>query len=93
MTWAPCASGAMVNNFQANFIIQKLQRAFSVVTLNGSRPPRPSPDPKPGVRGPGPKQGLESIFGLNCETKQKIYKTKVVGKVCFIGGRIIFLGP
>jgi hypothetical protein len=40
----------------------------------------------------GPKQGLESIYSLNCETRQKFYKTKVVGKVCFSGADHIF-GP
>ncbi len=38
----------------------------------------------------GPKQGLESICSLNRETRQKFYKTKVVGKVCFSGGRSYF---
>ncbi len=38
----------------------------------------------------GPKQGLESIYSLNGETRQKVYKTKVVGKVCFSGGRSYF---
>ncbi len=40
----------------------------------------------PDLRGQGgDKQGLEIIYSLNCETRQKIYKTKVVGKVCFSG--------
>ncbi len=29
----------------------------------------------------GPKQVLEGIYSLNRETRQKFYKTKVVGKV------------
>ena len=41
----------------------------------------------------GPKQGLERIYSLNRETRQKFYKTKVVGNDHFRGGRIIFLGP
>ncbi len=37
--------------------------------------------PLGGPRGSGgPKQGLETIYSLNCETRQKVYKTKVVGK-------------
>ncbi len=44
-----------------------------------------------GPRGQGgPKQGLESIYSRNRETRQKFYKTKVVGKVCFSGGRSYF---
>jgi hypothetical protein len=38
----------------------------------------------------GPKQGLESIFSLNHETRQKVYKTKVVGKICFSEGGSYF---
>ena len=38
----------------------------------------------------GPKQGLESIYSRNRETRKKIYKTKVVGKVCFSGGGSYF---
>jgi hypothetical protein len=38
----------------------------------------------------GPKQGLESIYNLKRETRQKVYKTKVVGKVCFSRGRSYF---
>jgi hypothetical protein len=38
----------------------------------------------------GPKQGLESMYRLNHETRQKFYKTKFVGKVCFSGGRSYF---
>ncbi len=38
----------------------------------------------------GPKQDLESIYSLNCETRQIFYKTKVVGKVCFSGGGSYF---
>jgi hypothetical protein len=34
----------------------------------------------------GPKQGLESIYRCNRETRKNIYKTKIVGKVCFRGG-------
>ncbi len=34
----------------------------------------------------GPEQGLESIYSLNYETRKKIYKTKVVGKVYFRWG-------
>ena len=56
--------------------------------LGQPRPPTPSLDPKPGVG--GPKQGLERIYSLNRETRQKFYKTKVVGKVCFSGGRSYF---
>ncbi len=48
------------------------------------------PDP----RGQGAlKQGMGCIYSLNRETRQKFYKTKVVGKDGFRGGRIIFLGP
>ena len=47
-TWAPCASGAMVNHFQANFKIQNVQFSFPVVNLVRSRSPRPSLDPKQG---------------------------------------------
>ena len=87
-TWDPCASGAMVNHFQANFNIQNVLYSFPVVNLVRSRPPRPSLDPKPGVG--GPKQGLERIYSLKRETRQKFYKTKVVGKVCFCGGGSYF---
>ena len=38
----------------------------------------------------GPKQGLESIYSRNRETWKKVYKTKVVGKVCFSGGGSYF---
>jgi hypothetical protein len=38
----------------------------------------------------GPKQGLESIYSWNRETRKKIYKTKVVGKICFSGGGSYF---
>jgi hypothetical protein len=38
----------------------------------------------------GPKQGLESIYSLNRETRQNFYKIKVVGKICFSGGRSYF---
>ncbi len=38
----------------------------------------------------GPKQGLESIYSRNRETRKIFYKTKVVGKVCFSGGRSYF---
>jgi hypothetical protein len=65
-TWAPCASGAMVKNFQATFNIQNVWYSFPVVNLVKSRPPRPSLDPKPGVG--GPKQGLEKIYCLNFDT-------------------------
>ncbi len=41
--------------------------------------------PDPGGQG-GPKQGLGCIYSFNCETRQKFYKTKVVGKICFSGG-------
>ena len=87
-TWAPCASGAMVNCFQSNFIIKKVKYSFPVVNLVRPRPPRPGLDPKPGIG--GPKQGLERIYSLNRETRQNFYKTKVVGKVCFSGGRSYF---
>ncbi len=43
-----------------------------------------------------PKQGLECIYSLNRETRQKFYKTKVVWKACFSGGGSYFwkdLGP
>ncbi len=40
----------------------------------------------------GPKQGLQSIYSLNCETRQKFYKTKVVGNVFLVGADHIF-GP
>jgi hypothetical protein len=47
--------------------------------------------PRGGPRGQGgPKQGLESIYSCNHETRKKIYKTKVVGKVCFSGGGSYF---
>ena len=35
----------------------------------------------------GPKQVLEGIYSLNCSTRQKLYKTKVVHQSCFSGGR------
>ena len=38
----------------------------------------------------GPKQVLEGIYSLNCTTRQKLYKTKVVGQSCFSGGRSCF---
>ena len=38
----------------------------------------------------GPKQGLESIYSRNRETRKFFYKTKVVGKVCFSGGGSYF---
>ncbi len=38
----------------------------------------------------GPKQVLVGIYSLNCTTRKKLYKTKVVGKVCFSGGRSCF---
>jgi hypothetical protein len=38
----------------------------------------------------GPKQGLESIYSRNRETRKTFYKTKVVGKVCFSGGGSYF---
>ena len=38
----------------------------------------------------GPKQGLECIYSLNYATRQKLYKTKVVGKICFSGSRSYF---
>ena len=38
----------------------------------------------------GPKQGLECIYSLNRGTRQKFYKTKVVGKDCFSGGGSYF---
>ncbi len=38
----------------------------------------------------GPKQSLEKIYSLNCDTRQKFHKTKVVRKVCFRGGRSYF---
>jgi hypothetical protein len=38
----------------------------------------------------GPKQGLESIYSLNRETRKKNYLTKVVGKVCFSWGGSYF---
>ena len=45
------------------------------------------PDP----RGQGAlKQGMGCIYSLNRETRQKLYKTKVVGKVCFSGSRAYF---
>ena len=87
-TWAPCASRAMVNCFQANFIIQKVWFSSPVVNFVRPRPPTPSFDPKPGVW--GPKQGLEKIYSLNRGTRQKFYKTKVVGMVCFSGGGSYF---
>jgi len=34
--------------------------------------------------GGGPKQVLEGIYSLNCTTRQKLYKTKVVGQSCCI---------
>ena len=37
-----------------------------------------------------PKQGLGCIYSLNCATRWKLYKTKVVGKVCFSGSRAYF---
>jgi hypothetical protein len=45
--------------------------------------------PNPRGQG-GPKQGLGCIYSLNHETRQKFYKTKVVGKECFSGGRSYF---
>ena len=53
------------------------------------RPPRWTPGVDPRGQG-GPKQGLESIYSRNRETRKKIYKTKVVGKVCFSGGGSYF---
>jgi len=38
----------------------------------------------------GPKQGLGYIYSLNCATRRKFYKTKVVGKVYFSWGRSYF---
>ena len=38
----------------------------------------------------GPKQGLEKIYSLNRDTRQKFHKTKVVGKICFSGGKLQF---
>jgi hypothetical protein len=38
----------------------------------------------------GPKQGLESIYSRNRETRKTIYKTKVVAKVYFSVGRSYF---
>ena len=52
------------------------------------RPPTPTLDPKPGVW--GPKQGLENIYSLNRETRQKFHKTKLVGMDCFSGGGSYF---
>ncbi len=75
------ASGAMVNHFQAKFIKQELQHAFSVVNMVGSRPPRPSPDPKTGSGVHLQPQLLD---------QEKNYKTKAVGKICFSGGRSYF---
>ncbi len=38
--------------------------------------------PRGGPQGQGgPKQGLESIYSRNRDTRKKIYETKVVGKV------------
>jgi hypothetical protein len=48
--------------------------------------------PDPQVQG-GPKQVLGCIYSLNRETKQKIYKTKVVGKDHFRGGGSCFWDP
>jgi hypothetical protein len=39
----------------------------------------------------GPKQGLESIYSRNRETRKNFYKTTVVGKVCFSGGGSYFM--
>jgi hypothetical protein len=33
----------------------------------------------PSAGGGGPKHGLEKIYSLNCDTRQKFHKTKVVG--------------
>jgi hypothetical protein len=38
----------------------------------------------------GPKKGLESIYSHNRESRKNVYKTKVVGKVCFSGGGSYF---
>ncbi len=38
----------------------------------------------------GPKQGLESIYRRNRETRKFFYKTNVVGKVCFSRGGSYF---
>ncbi len=47
--------------------------------------------PRGGLPGQGGlKQGLESIYSHNRETRKKFYKTKVVGKVCFSGGGSYF---
>jgi hypothetical protein len=70
--------------FRQILINKRCSTPFPVVTLVRSRPPRPSLDPKPGVG--GPKQGLESIYSLSCESRQNVYNTKVVGKICFSGG-------
>jgi hypothetical protein len=42
--------------------------------------------PNPQGQG-GPKQGLGCMYSLNHATRQKFYKTKVVGQVSFSGGR------
>ena len=76
--------------FSVKFYYKKgVVLSFPVVNLVRPRPPRPSLDPKPGVG--GPKQGLERIYSLNRETRQKFYKTKVVGMV-LVGADHIF-GP
>ncbi len=49
--------------------------------------------PRGGTPGSGgPKQGLESIYSRNRETRNFFYKTKVVGKACFSGADHTF-GP
>jgi hypothetical protein len=40
----------------------------------------------------GPKQGLESIYSLNCETRKKFIKQKLQGRSVLVGADHIF-GP
>jgi hypothetical protein len=48
--------------------------------------------PDPRVRG-ALKQGMGCIYSLNCEARQNFYKTKVVRKDHFSGGRSYFWDP
>ena len=45
-----------------NFIIQKVEYSFPVLNLVRSRPPRPRPDPKSGVR--GAENGVRMVVKL-----------------------------
>jgi hypothetical protein len=48
-------------------------------------------DPYPNPQGQGgPKQGLACLCRLKCSIWQKLYKTKVVGRPSFSGGRSHF---